>query len=132
MRWNRGSLKSQRGGKLSIHYNGDLSTAELLSRTIVSVSQLSVHGAISDWCDELAQQFSDSFVFHYGKPVADMNEQLDCRLSPEVLSKPLVINVPAHDERFETLPEDMGVIQATVEVPFLRITRNSIQTQTDS
>ena len=55
----RGSLKSKKGGKLSIHYNGDSSTAELPFRTIISVNQLSVYGAISDWCEELAQQMSD-------------------------------------------------------------------------
>ena len=66
---------------------------------------------------ELAQQISDHSFSSTEKPVAKRNEQLDCRLSPEVLSvmtKPLAINVPAqgnsfqsHNERFETLPEDM-------------------------
>ena len=36
----RGSLQSKKGGKLPIHYNGDLSTRELLFRTIISVNQL--------------------------------------------------------------------------------------------
>ena len=48
-----------------------------------------------------------------------MNEQLDCELSPEVVSvitKPLEINVLAqgnllrsHNKRFENLPEDIKV-----------------------
>ena len=58
--FNRGTLKSKGGGKLSIHYYGDSDTAELIFRTIVSVIQLSIYGAVSDWCEELAQRISDS------------------------------------------------------------------------
>ena len=49
----RGSLESKKCGKLSMHYTGDSLTAELLFRTIISVNELSVHGAISDCCEEL-------------------------------------------------------------------------------
>ena len=52
-----------------------------------------------------------------------MNEQLDCRLSPEVL----LIDVPAqgnlsrsHNESFETLSEDVRVIQTCETVGFVR------------
>ena len=62
----RGSLKSRGGGKLSIHYNGDSTTAELLFRIVISVN-LSVYGAISDWSGELVQQNLRSFVFQHGK-----------------------------------------------------------------
>ena len=71
----RGSLKSQKGGKLAIHHNGALSTAELLFRTIVCVNQLRVYGAVSDWCEELAQQISGHSLSSTVKPVAKMNEQ---------------------------------------------------------
>ena len=64
-----------------IHYSGDLSTAELVFRTIISVNQLSVHGTISDWYGELAQQISDHSFSSTAKPVAKKSEQLDCRLS---------------------------------------------------
>ena len=73
----RGFLKSKKGGKLQIHCNGDLSNAELLFRTMIYVSQLSVFGAIADWCGELAQQISDHAFSSTGKPVAQ-NEELDC------------------------------------------------------
>ena len=71
----RRSLKSKKGGKLSIHHNGDLSDAELLFRTVISVSQLSVYGAMTDWCEELAQHISDHSFAGTEKPVAKMNEQ---------------------------------------------------------
>ena len=58
--------KNKKGGKLSVHHNGDLLTAELLFRTISSVNHLRVFGAISDWCAEMAQYIS-SFVFQRGE-----------------------------------------------------------------
>ena len=50
----RGDLKSKGKGKLSLHFCGDDNTAELVLRTIISVNQLSICGAVADMCDELA------------------------------------------------------------------------------
>ena len=48
----RGTLKSKGGGKLSIHFCADGETIETVFRTIISVNQLSIYGAVSDLCDE--------------------------------------------------------------------------------
>ena len=48
----RGVLKSKGAGKLSIHYCADPGTIETVFRTIISVNQLSIYGAVSDLCDE--------------------------------------------------------------------------------
>ena len=48
----RGKLKSKGGGKLSIHFSADGDTVETVFRTIISVDQLSIYGAISDLCEE--------------------------------------------------------------------------------
>ena len=48
----RGQLKSKGHGKLSIHYCADLETIQTVFRTITSVNQLSLHGAVSDLCEE--------------------------------------------------------------------------------
>ena len=48
----RGTLKSKGGGKLSIHFCADGDTIETVFRTIISVNQLSIYGAVSDLCDE--------------------------------------------------------------------------------
>ena len=48
----RGTLKSRGYGKLSIHFCADEGTIETVSRTIISVNQLSTYGAVSDLCDE--------------------------------------------------------------------------------
>ena len=48
----RGTLKSKGGGKLSIHLCADGDTIETVFRTIISVNHLSIHGAVSDLCEE--------------------------------------------------------------------------------
>ena len=48
----RGTLKSKGGGKLSIHFCADGDTIETVFRTIMSVNQLGIYGAVSDLCNE--------------------------------------------------------------------------------
>ena len=48
----RGTLESKGGGKLSIHFSADGGTIETVFRIIVSLNQLSIYGAVSDFCDE--------------------------------------------------------------------------------
>ena len=48
----RGMLKCKGGGKLSIHFCADPGTIETFCRTIMSVNQLSIYGAVSDMCEE--------------------------------------------------------------------------------
>ena len=67
----RGLLKSEGGGNTSIHHTCDSATAELLIRISISVNQLSIHGAVSDWCEEFAQQNSDSYSSSTGKHLRD-------------------------------------------------------------
>ena len=48
----RGTLKSRGGGKLSTHFCADGGTIETVFRTIISVNQLSIYGAVSDLCED--------------------------------------------------------------------------------
>ena len=48
----RGTVKSRGGGKLSIHFCADGGTIETVFRTIISVNELSIYGAVSDLCEE--------------------------------------------------------------------------------
>ena len=48
----RGTLKSKGGGKLATHFCADGWTIETVFRTIISVDQLSIYGAVSDGCEE--------------------------------------------------------------------------------
>ena len=43
----RGDLKSKGKGQLSIHFNGSDETVEVILRTVISVNQLSVYGAVA-------------------------------------------------------------------------------------
>ena len=51
--WKNENWKSKGGGKKTIHYNGSGETVELILRTVISVSQLSVYGVVADLCNEL-------------------------------------------------------------------------------
>ena len=44
----RGALRSKDKGKLSIHFCDDDDTAELVLRTLISVNQLSIYGAVAE------------------------------------------------------------------------------------
>ena len=44
----RGTSKSKGKGKMSIHFCGDDETADVVFRTIISVNQLSIYGAVAD------------------------------------------------------------------------------------
>ena len=46
----RGTLKGKGKGVKSIHFNGSDDTTELIFRTVISVNQLSVYGAVADVC----------------------------------------------------------------------------------
>ena len=48
----RGTLKSKGRGKLSIHFAADVDTIDTIYRIILSVNQLSVHGAVAAVCEE--------------------------------------------------------------------------------
>ena len=50
----RGILKRKQK-RDTIHFNADSSNTELLFRTIHSASQLSIFGAVSNWCEEFGQ-----------------------------------------------------------------------------
>ena len=58
--FSRGTLKSKGGGKLSIHFCADWDTIETVFRTIISVNQLSIYGAVSDLCEEYSSCTSGS------------------------------------------------------------------------
>ena len=51
---NRGILK-RKVGRCTKLFNADSSNTELLFRTTHSANQPSIYGAVSSWCEELAQ-----------------------------------------------------------------------------
>ena len=79
----RGAVRSKEKGKKSFHYNGSEETIELILRTIISVSLLSIYGAMADLCKELfdssegcqgnfaANEDSESMQIPTELPIAD-------------------------------------------------------------
>ena len=49
----RGEPKNEGGGKKSTHFNGSEETVQLILRTVISVNQLSIYGAVADLRKEL-------------------------------------------------------------------------------
>ena len=84
-------LKSSGGGKLSIHYCADLETITTVVRTITSVNQLSLYGAVAEMCED-----SESHLA--GRPV--VGEQSSSSFVPNVINTnvPLNNDDPTHKE----------------------------------
>ena len=61
-RLSRGTLKREGGGQLSIHFCAVEGTIETVFRTITSVNQLSLNGAVAEVCEEYE-------AYHAGRPV---------------------------------------------------------------
>ena len=88
----RGVLKSKGGGKLSIHYCGDFETIETVFRTINSVHQLSLYGAVAEMCEEY-----ESCHDRTGRPVVE--GQSSPSFVPSVIKTNILLNYdPAHKE----------------------------------
>ena len=86
-------------------------TADLLFRMIISVNQLSVCGPISDWCEELAQQISDHSFYSSVRPVANMNDESQSHISPNVMS---ILTNP-HSTNVPVQTKDSKILQRTFE-----------------
>ena len=71
----RGTLRSKGGVKLSMHFCADGETIENVFRTIISVNQLSIYGAVSDVCEEYS-----TCQTRTGRPV--LAEQSDPLFAP--------------------------------------------------
>ena len=88
----RGTLKSKGGGTLSIHFCADGDTIETVFRTIISVNQLSIYGAVSDLCDECK-----SCHVRTGRPV--LAGQSDPLFEPVVIRSLTCVKFHVHSAR---------------------------------
>ena len=118
----RGTLKSKGGGKLSIHFCADEVTIETFFRTIISVNQLSIYGAVSDLCEQYRICKART-----GRPV--LAEQSDPLFEPASLL--MTTPTPStedpaqedllqkYQERVEKLPQQNRVIKFCTDAGFL-------------
>ena len=85
----RGQLKSKGGGKLSIHYCADQDTITTVFRTVTSVNQLGLYGAVAEMCEEY-----ESFHDRTRKPV--VGGQLSSSFVPSVIKTTVPLNKDDH------------------------------------
>ena len=115
-------LKSKGGGKLSIHFCADGETIFIVLRTIISVNQLSIYGAVSNLCDE----YSACHV-RTGRPVvAGQSDPLFEPASLLMTTPTPSTEVPAQEdllqkyrERVERLSQQNRVIKICTDAGFL-------------
>ena len=99
----RGELKSKSCGKKTTHYNGSEDNVELILRTIFSVNQLSIYGAVADVCNELDPDYAESEICEsLVIPSEIANTNTTCQSSQSAQGTPL----QDFFKKFEELPED--------------------------
>ena len=120
----RGRLQSKGHGKLSIHYCADLETIKTVFRTIISVNQLSLYGAVAEMCEEyetlhdrtvqpvVMGQSSSSFV----PSVIKTDVPLDC---DDLAHKDLLLQ--QHGERIEKLSQQDKLSKFCMDAGFLNV-----------
>ena len=81
----RGQLKSNGGGKLSIHFCADLETIKTVFRTITSVSQLSLCRAVAEMCEDY-----ETFHDRTGRPV--VGGQSSSSIVPSVIKTDVLLD----------------------------------------
>ena len=120
----RGQLKSKSGGKLSIHYCADQDTITTVFRTITSVNQLSLYGAVSEMWEEY-ESFHDRTV----KPV--VGGQSSSWFVPSVIKTNVPLNNDDHahkdlllhrfGERIEKLSQQDRLSKFCMDAGFLNV-----------
>ena len=118
----RGTLKSRGGGKLSIHFCADGDTIETIFRTIVSVNQLSIHGAVSDLCDEyrICQARTGRLVLaEQSDPLFEPASLLMKTPTPSTEDPAQEEKLQKYQERVERLSQQKRVIKICTDGGFL-------------
>ena len=118
----RGTLKSKGGGKLSIHFCAHGDTIETVFRTIISVNQLSIYGAVSDLCEEYGSCQTRTGI----SVVAEQSDPLFEPASLLMTTPTPLLDAPAqedllqkHKERVERLSQQNRVIKICTDAGFL-------------
>ena len=125
----RGQLKSKDGGKLSSHYCADQDTITTVFRTITSVNQLSLYGAVAEMCEEY-----ESFHDRTGKPI--VGGQSSSSFVPSVIKTNVLLNNDHRDhkdlllqrygERIEKLSQQDRLSKYCMDAGFLNVVKIGI------
>ena len=120
----RGQLKSKGHGKLPIHYAAVQETIDTIFRIIVSASQLSLHGAVANICEEY-----ESFHERTGRPVVMGQSIVLSAIKIEVSLEsddPAYQNFLFHqyEERIEKLSQQDKLSKFCMDAGFLSVVEN--------
>ena len=119
----RGTLKSKGGGQFSIHFCVDGETIETVFRTMISVNQLSIYGAVSDLCEEYSvcqTRTVRPVLTGQSDPLFDQAKPWITTLTPsiEILAQENVLQ--KYKERAKKLSQQDRVIKICIDAGFLK------------
>ena len=107
-------LKCKGGRKLSFHFCADGRTIETVFRTIISVNQLSIHGAVLDVCEEYStcQTRTERLVVaEQSDPLLAPADLLTTTLAPSIEAAAQENLLQKHKERVEKLPQTRSIVE---------------------
>ena len=109
----RGILKSKGHGKLSIHFAADVDTIDTIYRIILSVSQLSVYGAVAAVCEE--------FESHQ-----DRSEEPEILMGQSIVLGEVKAEIPLHNKKWQQYIQKVesfspGKVNKFCEAGFMRV-----------
>ena len=108
----RGTLKQAK----EIHFCADGDTIEAVFRTIISVNQLSIYGAVSDVCEEYGTCQTST-----GRPVlAGQSDLLITTPTPSIETPAQENLLQKHEERVEKLQQPDRLIKICTDAGFLK------------
>ena len=120
----RGQLKSKGHGKLSMHYCADLETMKTVFRTIISVNQLTLYGAVAEIFEEY-----ETFHDRTGKPV--VGGQSSSSFVPSVIKTEVPLDcddlarkdllLQQYGERIEKLSQQDKLSKFCMDAGFLNV-----------
>ena len=120
----RGQLKSKGGGKLSIHYCADLETVKSVFRSIISVNQFSLYGAVAEMCEEY-----ETFHDRTGQPV--VGGQSSSSFVPSVIKTDVLLKsddrahkdllLQKYGERIEKVSQQDKLSKFCMDAGFLNV-----------
>ena len=113
----RGDLKSKGNEQLSFHFCGDDKTVEMVLRTIISVNQLSIYGAVADMCDEVACRISGC---------SERTELTTTNKSPRTDDNVQGNLLHNCEQQFANLPDHLQLIKLCSNVGITTVARDSI------
>ena len=113
----RGTLK-RKSGRNTIHFTADSRNIELMRRTTHSANQLSIDGAVSSWCIDLAEKMHGQTSSGVDRSMSEENVQLSKQLDPQEVGS-LVRNQPKTEGAAGNCWRDhFSVIMAIMELKF--------------